>query len=347
MSDRDAPRSRPALRSTVSPARLGVGALLVVVLGLLAGCGGDGGDGQGPSVTPTRTPTESLSPSLPSPTRTPTATVPSPTRTPSATPPGTETPSEPATPAPSPTSEPTTPDPTTPDPTTPDPTTPDPTTPEPTTPQPSPSSEPTTPEPSPEPTTSEPTSEPSAEPPAGPTSEPTPTESTTEPTTEAPAEATEEQAGDDEGVPSWVWWVVAALVLWCGVTVPLVVRARRRAAWRRRLERQEAEVEWFARDLLRELRAAGSHQEMTGGWAVSQDRLTAAEDELTVLESTAPDEAGRDRARTLRDASRHARERMQELVAPGPHDTWALDLDRIMDELDEALRPEVSAPPPG
>ena len=351
MSDRDAPRSRPALRSTVSPARLGVGALLVVVLGLLPGCGGGGGDGQGPSVTPTRTPTESLSPSLPSPTRTPTATVPSPTRTPSATPPGTETPSEPATPAPSPTSEPTTPDPTTPDPTTPDPTTPQPTTPQPTTPDPTTpqptTPQPTTPEPSPEPTTPEPSREPSAEPPAGPTSEPTPTESTAEPTTEAPAEATEEQAGDDEGVPSWVWWVVAALVLGCGVTVPLVVRARRRAAWRRRLERQEAEVEWFARDLLRELRAAGSHQEMTGGWAVSQDRLTAAEDELTVLESTAPDEAGRDRARTLRDASRHARERMQELVAPGPHDTWALDLDRIMDDLDEALRPEVSAPPPG
>ena len=302
MSHHLAPRSRPSLRSTVSPARVGVGALLVVVLGLLAGCGGDGGDGEGPSVTPTRTPTESLSPDLPSPTRTPTATVPSPSRTPSATPPGTETPS--GTAEPSPTPEPTTPDPTTPDPTTPDPTTS-------------------------EPTTSEPTAEPTSQP--------------TEPTTEA----TEEQAGDDEGVPSWAWWVVAALVLGCVVAVPLVVRARRRAAWRHRLERQEAEVEWFARDLLRELRAAGSHQEMAGGWAVSQDRVTAVEDELTVLESTAPDEAGRDRARSLRDASRHARDRMQQLVAPGPHDTWALDLDTIMIELDEALRPAVSAPPPG
>lgn len=331
MSDRPAPRSRATPSSTVSTARLGASALLVVLLGLLAGCGAGGGDGEGPSATPTRTPTrtptESLSPSLPSPTRTPTATVPSPTRTPSATPPeattpppATETPS--GTAGPSPTSEPSTP-------------------------EPSPTSEPTTPEP----TTSEPTSEPSAEPPAEPTSEPTPTEPPTEPTTEAPAEAseeaTEEQAGDDEGVPPWVWWVVAALVLGSVVAVPLIVRARRRAAWGQRLQRQEAEVEWFARDLLRELRAAGSHQEMAGGWAVSQARVTAAEDELTVLESTAPDEAGRDRARSLRGALRHARDRMQQLVAPGPHDTWALDLDTIMIELEEAVRPPVSPPPPG
>jgi hypothetical protein len=308
MSDRRAARPRPTERSTASTARLGAGALLVVVLGLLAGCGAGGGDGEGPSVTPTRTPTrtptESLSPSLPSPTRTPTATVPSPTRTPSATPPEpttrpptTETPS--GTAEPSPTAEPTTPEPTTPEPTTP---------------------EPTTPEPSP---TSEPTAEASEE---------------------TPAEASDEQAADDEGVPPWVWWVAAALVLGCVVAVPLVVRARRRAAWRQRLERQQAEVEWFARDLLRELRAAGSHQEMAGGWAVSRARVTAAEDELTVLESTAPDEAGRDRAQSLREASRHARDRMQQLVAPGPHDTWALDLDTIILELEEALRPAVSPP---
>ena len=314
MSDRRTARPRPTKRSTASTARLGAGALLVVVLGLLAGCA-DGGDGEGPSVTPTRTPTrtptDSLSPSLPSPTRTPTATVPSPTRTPSATPPEPTTP-PPATETPSGTAEPrSTAEPTTPEPTTPEPTTPEPTTPEPTTPEPSPTSEPTA-----------------------------------EASEETPAEASDEQAADDEGVPPWVWWVAAALVLGCVVAVPLVVRARRRAAWRQRLQRQEAEVEWFARDLLRELRAAGSHQEMAGGWAVSRARVTAAEDELTVLESTAPDEAGRDRAQSLREASRHARDRMQQLVAPGPHDTWALDLDTIILELEEALRPAVSPPTP-
>ena len=183
----------------------------------------------------------------------------------------------------------------------------------------------------------------------------TPTETPTEtptatPTESAPAspeeEASEEPSGEDEGVPSWVWWVVAAVVLGCLVAVPLAVRGRRRASWHRDLERQESEVEWFARDLLRELRLAGSHEEMAGGWAVGQKRVTTAEDELTVLESTAPDEAGRTRARSLRDALRNARARMQRLVAPGPHDTWALDLDTLMIELEEILRPAESPSQP-
>jgi len=143
-----------------------------------------------------------------------------------------------------------------------------------------------------------------------------------------------------------VWWVAAAVVLGCLVAVPLVVRARRRSSWQRELERQEAEVEWFARDLLRELRLAGSHEEMAGGWAVSQKRVAAAEDELTVLESTAPDAAGGARARALRDAVRNARARLQRLAAPGPHDTWALDLDTLMIELEGTLRPAAAPTPP-
>ena len=148
-------------------------------------------------------------------------------------------------------------------------------------------------------------------------------------------------------MPSWVWWVAAAVgVLGCLVAVPLVVRGRRRASWHRELDRQEAEVEWFARDLLRELRLAGSHEEMAGGWAVSQKRVAAAEDELTVLESTAPDEAGAARARSLRDALRNARSRMQRLAAPGQHDTWALDLDTLMIELEGTFRPAAPPAPP-
>jgi hypothetical protein len=255
--------------SSMTP-RTGLVGLLLPVLGLLAACGGDAGDGEGPPVSPTRTPTAT---ELPSPTRTPTATLPSRTRTPSAT----ESPSETAAPTRSP----------------------------------------------------EPTQTPTQ----------TPTESA-QPSPET--EASEEQPSQDEGVPAWVWWVAAALVLGGIVAVPLAVRARRRAAWRRELDRQESEVAWFARALLPQLRSAGSHEEMAGGWAVSQTRLTVAEDELTVLESTAPDEAGRTRARSLRDASRHARSRMQQLAAPGPHDTWALDLDTLMIELEEMLRPAAS-----
>jgi hypothetical protein len=259
------------VRSSVMTRRTRLGGLLLVAVGLLAACGGDGGDGGGPAVSPTRTPTAT---ELPSPTRTPTATLPTPTRTPSGTQTPTETPTQ------------------------------------------------------------------------------TVTQTPTETATDAPedqaagGQAGEGQAGEDEGVPPWVWWVVAAVGVGCLVAVPLTVRGRRRASWRRELDRQESEVEWFARDLLRGLRHAGSHDEMAGGWAVSQKRVAAAEDELTVLESTAPDEAGRTRARSLRDALRHARTRLQLLVAPGRHETWALDLDTLMIELEGVLRPAGSASAP-
>jgi predicted nuclease with TOPRIM domain len=85
---------------------------------------------------------------------------------------------------------------------------------------------------------------------------------------------------------------------------------------------------------------------MAGGWAVSQGRVAAAEDGLTVLESTAPDDAGEARARALRDAVRDARARMQRLVAPGQHDTWALDLDTLMIDLQSTLRPAATPTPP-
>ena len=88
----------------------------------------------------------------------------------------------------------------------------------------------------------------------------------------------------------------------------------------------------------------GSVEQVAGAWAVAAPRVTAAEDALTVLEPTAPDDAGQERARALRDASRVARQRMEQLVAPGLHDTWALDLDAIMADLAAALGPPPAAP---
>ena len=300
------------MRSRTMTSRARLGGLALVALGLLAACGGDGGDGGGdrPSVSPTRTPTATLpgtgEPTSEAPTETPTV---SPTETP------TETPTPSPTPSPSP----------------------------------SPTRTPSIEVPSP-------TRTPSATTPPQETSTPSETASASEtptatPSTETTPDATEADAGEDpsadDGVPPWVWWALAALLLGCVVAVPLVVRARRRAAWRRDVERQESEVEWFARELLPELRRAGSHEEMAGGWAVSQNRVAAAEDALTVLESAAPDEAGRERARTLRDALRSARDRMRQLTAPAPPGTWALDLDTLMIDLETALRPASPTPPPG
>ncbi len=168
-----------------------------------------------------------------------------------------------------------------------------------------------------------------------PTQDPAGTETLVPDSTEAEDEAP--APAQDEGVPPWVWWLLAALILGTAVAIPLVVRARRRSAWRRDLAEAEGELAWFARELLPELRQVGSREQVAGGWTVGQTRVAAAEDRLTVLESTAPDDAGRERAVSLRDASRQARGRMQQFIGSGS-DTWALDLDAIIADLEVILR---------
>jgi hypothetical protein len=99
----------------------------------------------------------------------------------------------------------------------------------------------------------------------------------------------------------------------------------------------EEEVAWFARVLIPELRQPGSAEQVAGGWAVGSSRVSAVEDRLTALEASAPDDAGRTRARTLRDAVRGSRARMQELVGSGASDTLPQDLDAVATELEAAL----------
>jgi hypothetical protein len=171
-------------------------------------------------------------------------------------------------------------------------------------------------------------------------------ESSEEPTEESsePTEAPDGDEAEDDGTPTWLWWLLAVIVLGAVVAIPLLLRARRRTAWRRQLSEAEGELGWLARELLPGLRRAASREEVAGGWAVASPRVTAAEDELTVLESTAYDDGGRDRARALREASRLAGQRMAQLVAPGPHDTWVLDLDAIMADLEAALGPSRGSP---
>ena len=142
-----------------------------------------------------------------------------------------------------------------------------------------------------------------------------------------------------------MWWLLAALVLGAAIGIPLLVRSRRRGAWGRELAEAEGELAWFARELPPGLRRAGSRDQVAGGWAVATPRVAAAEDRLTLLEANAPDELGRTRARALRDASRLARQRMDQISAPGPHETWALDLDAVMADLEAALGPPAPAPP--
>jgi hypothetical protein len=290
------------MRSTVitTTANRAGGVLLLALL--LASCGdADSGDGSRPTIS------TSISP-----TRTPTAEVPSTSEPTSGVP--TVEPTEPAEPTTEPTSE-------EPPPELPSPTRTPERTERPDNPETTLTSEPSEPEPAPETDESEPA--------------PAPETATVSPEAQEP----ETEPVEDGGVPNWVWVLAAALVLGCLVAIPLVVRARRRTAWRQDLASAEGELAWLARELLPELRRAGSREEVAGGWSVSQARVSAVEDRLTVLESSAPDDAGRARALVLRDASRAARAQMQRLLGPGPHDTWALDLDTVITDLESALRP--------
>ena len=55
------------------------------------------------------------------------------------------------------------------------------------------------------------------------------TEATSPGTTDEPAEGDADE--DSEGVPAWVWWLLAALALALAVGIPLLVRSRRSKAW--------------------------------------------------------------------------------------------------------------------
>jgi hypothetical protein len=163
---------------------------------------------------------------------------------------------------------------------------------------------------------------------------PKPTAETTTVTTTATATATATHTADrtltvtassttsvtatgGSGVQSWVWWLIAALVLAAAVAIPLIVRSRRRAAWRTELAQCEGEVAWFSRELLPQLQQAPTAEMAAGGWAVQARRVTEVEDRLTTLRSSAPDETGRNRAKGLRDAVRGSRVRIESLLAPG------------------------------
>ncbi len=168
---------------------------------------------------------------------------------------------------------------------------------------------------------------PSSKPPeASPSSSPTPA-------------AAAEDTTEDTSVSTAAWIAIALLVLAAAIGTWLFLRSRKRRAWLSELEAAQAEVSWFARDLVPQLRASGSAERVAGGWQVAVPRVVAAENRLTVLESSAPGQEDAARARQLRDAVRVATNRMEALSSPGPHDEWALDLDDVQALLVAALGP--------
>jgi hypothetical protein len=174
------------------------------------------------------------------------------------------------------------------------------------------------------------TSEPPARPTAG-SAITTPTSSAT-----ASPAAAEPAADTSDGI-AWWWWLLAGVLIAGAVVIALVLRQRRRRTWRADLEAAEVDVAWFARELIPELRQAASLDQVVGGWAVASNRVSLLEDRLTALEATAGDDAGRTRARTLRDAVRTSRDRLNVLIAAGDVDALRRELDTVAADLGTVL----------
>jgi hypothetical protein len=99
----------------------------------------------------------------------------------------------------------------------------------------------------------------------------------------------------------------------------------------------EQEVAWFARVLVPELGQSGSLDQVEGGWTVGANRIDAVEDRLTALEASAPDDLTRTETRTLRDAVRASRGRVEELLQSGNSAAIFPTLNEVVAQLEAAL----------
>ena len=87
-------------------------------------------------------------------------------------------------------------------------------------------------------------------------------------------------------------------------------------------------LSWVSRALL---------TQVEGGWTVGANRIAAVEDRLTVLEASAPDDATRTETRTLRDAVRASRGRVEELLQSGDPEAISPTLNEVAAGLEAAL----------
>jgi hypothetical protein len=159
---------------------------------------------------------------------------------------------------------------------------------------------------------------------------PSPTASPS-PSSSAAAESAE------AGAVSWFWWALAGLLLAAAVATPLFVRAHRRRVWRAAFATAEQDVAWFARVLLPQLGQSGSLDQVEGSWTVEANRIGAVEDRLTGLEASAPDDATRTSTRTLRDAVRASRGRVEELLQSGDPEAISPTLNEVAGQLEATL----------
>ena len=171
---------------------------------------------------------------------------------------------------------------------------------------------------------------------AGPSSQPV------APSSSAESSSTSSSSGEDTS-SGWWWLLIPVLVV--AAIVVLLVQRRKRRAWRDRLAAAEREVAWFARDLVPQLRGAGSAAGVAGGWSVAAPRVTSLDDQLSRLATTAPGDEDRARVIAVQTAVRTSRDRVAAVVAAGDANVqWSLDLDTAQAPLLAVLVPPDDSP---
>ena len=169
-----------------------------------------------------------------------------------------------------------------------------------------------------------------------------PSPSSSSPPSQDPGSSGEAGAASATATPSWVWWLLGALLVAAAVAIPLWVHTRKGTRWRAELAESEGEIAWFVRVLIPELQQAGSPAEVRGGWGVGEPRVVAVEDRLTELAASAPDDGGRARAVELRDAVRTARERIRAAAASPQGTAVSGDLGSAASDLTRVWGPAAS-----
>ena len=146
--------------------------------------------------------------------------------------------------------------------------------------------------------------------------------------------------------PSWVWWLLALLVLAALIAVPLWLLARRRAQrWAEEFGAATAEAIWLCRTVLPQLQQQPAGPQVAGGWAVALPRVVAAEDRLTTLESSAPGHVQAERAGALRDGLRAARSRLDSVAQAADPAVISSELAGTAASLEQVIDAVTPTPP--
>jgi len=207
------------------------------------------------------------------------------------------------------------------------------------------------PEPTREPT-SDPTREPTSEPTSEPTREPT-REVTREVTVTVQATASAAAAGEtgetgdaDDGVPPWVWALLAAGLVALILGAWWLQRRNTRQTWEDGLAAATADAEWIVRRLVPDLAGEPAPQQRALAWGAAAQHVGALEEQLAALAAAAPDPQAAARAGALGDAVRQAHGRLDRMLVTEDQTDLTDRLWAVARDLDEAVAATRPAPTP-